>query len=348
MLFFQCYPQFTRFYCKAFLTEAARFFDGVAKTCIIDNTHVVVAHGTGAQAVMAPEMEAFSSRLGFRFIAHALGDANRSGKVERPFHYIENNFFAGRTFTDWDDLRAQALEWLERANARFIRRLQAAPRDLYQAERAHLVPLPAFVPDVYALESRSVDAEGYVSYDAHRYSVPYALLGRRVEVRAYLRDVRIFDGKREVAQHRRADDGDTGRTTIATHRPQRGARKRETLSPEETLLRRAAPELDALCDRLKTYRHSRPLAVRRLHRLYMEYPLQPLVEVVRRALAHGLVDLERIESMVLQALAKNFFRLPMQSDEESDGRQLGSAAQEPEASSDARAHRRRAQEGDEG
>ena len=31
---------------------------------------------------------------------------NRSGKVERPFHDYEHNFLAGRTFTDWDDLRS--------------------------------------------------------------------------------------------------------------------------------------------------------------------------------------------------------------------------------------------------
>jgi transposase len=40
-----------------------------------------------------------------------VGDANRSARVERPFDYIENNFFPGRTFTDWEDLNAQARSW---------------------------------------------------------------------------------------------------------------------------------------------------------------------------------------------------------------------------------------------
>jgi hypothetical protein len=31
-------------------------------------------------------------------MAHQPGDKNRSGRVERPFHYIENNFYPGRTF----------------------------------------------------------------------------------------------------------------------------------------------------------------------------------------------------------------------------------------------------------
>jgi len=51
---------------------------------MIDNTHVVVAAGTGARMVPAPEMTAFAERFGFVFRAHEKGDANRSARVERP------------------------------------------------------------------------------------------------------------------------------------------------------------------------------------------------------------------------------------------------------------------------
>jgi hypothetical protein len=42
-----------------------------------------------------PEMAAFGERFGFQFAAHAIGNANRSARVERPFHFIEHNFLAG-------------------------------------------------------------------------------------------------------------------------------------------------------------------------------------------------------------------------------------------------------------
>jgi len=45
---------FTRFIAKVFLTDALRYFGGAAGQCEIDNTSVVVAHGSGAKAVMAP------------------------------------------------------------------------------------------------------------------------------------------------------------------------------------------------------------------------------------------------------------------------------------------------------
>ena len=84
MLFFQFYPTFQRFDCKVFLTEALRYFSGAPTRVMIDNTHVVVLHGTGRDMVPVPEMAAFAERFGFQFVAHAIGNANRSARVERP------------------------------------------------------------------------------------------------------------------------------------------------------------------------------------------------------------------------------------------------------------------------
>ncbi len=77
MIFFQLYLRFTRFECKTFLAQAIAYFGGAAADCMIDNTHVVVASGTGATMVPAPEMAAFAERYGFHFKAHEEGDANR-------------------------------------------------------------------------------------------------------------------------------------------------------------------------------------------------------------------------------------------------------------------------------
>ena len=85
MLFFQYYPAFTRFEAKTFLTEAFRFFDGVCPRCIVDNTHVVVASGSGPNAIIAPEMVAFGALFGVTFVPHAIKHSDRKGRIERPF-----------------------------------------------------------------------------------------------------------------------------------------------------------------------------------------------------------------------------------------------------------------------
>ena len=85
MLFFQFFPCFQRFDCKVFLTEALKYFGGSCGITMIDNTHVVVLRGTGPDMIPVPEMAAFAERYSFEFRAHRIGDANRSGRVERPF-----------------------------------------------------------------------------------------------------------------------------------------------------------------------------------------------------------------------------------------------------------------------
>jgi hypothetical protein len=88
--------------------------------------------------VVARDPEAFAERYGYRFIAHRKGDANRSARVERPFDYIERNFIPGRTFADWTDLNAQALQWCDTKNAEFKRHLHATPRELFVTPGANV------------------------------------------------------------------------------------------------------------------------------------------------------------------------------------------------------------------
>jgi hypothetical protein len=190
-LYAQVYPTYNRFYAKTFLTQACTRFGGAARRCLVDNTSVVIAAGTGANARIAPEMEAFGERFGFHFSAHAVGHANRSARVERPFAYIERNFYPGRTFRDLADLNAQLAAWCENVAGRMIRALQQTPAQRFEAERSELVPLPLYVPEVYAQHARIVDVEGLIHLHTNRYSVDERLIGRRVQVRETLERVRI-------------------------------------------------------------------------------------------------------------------------------------------------------------
>jgi hypothetical protein len=311
MLFFQCYPAFNRFICKVFLTDALGYIGGACRVCMIDNTHVVVSRGTGADMVPAPEMAAFAERFSFSFHAHEKGDANRSARVERPFHFIENNFLAGRAFADWADLNRQAVAWCDTVNATRKKHLHASPRELFGFERTHLRPLPLFVPEVYTLHQRLVDVEGYISVDAHRYSVPYALVGRRLEVRETKDRIDVYEGPRLVASHARAVTRTPTRVALPEHRPPRGqgpfVRKP---SPEELELQHAEDPLPAYAAALQTRSACRgTMPLRRLLALRRDYPRQAFLEAVTIALQYGLFDLDRLERLTLRLIAKEYFVL---------------------------------------
>jgi transposase len=310
MIFFQAFPVFNRFACKVFLTDALEYLTGAAATCMIDNSHVVVASGTGVCMVPAPEMAAFAERFGFVFRAHEKGDANRSARVERPFHFIEHNFLAGRTFTDLADLNAQARAFCDTVNAAPKRHLHASPRELVAAERAHLRPLPLFVPEVYALHHRLVDVEGYVNVHSHRYSVPYGLIGRQLEVRETKDRIDVYHGPRLVASHAKVLGRTFTRVTVPEHRPPRGARPSAQPSPEDQALAHADPPVPAYAAALKLRSAGRgTLALRRLLALYREYPRVAVLQAVTLADRYGLFDLDRLERLTLRVIAKEYFLL---------------------------------------
>jgi hypothetical protein len=311
MLFFQCYPTFQRFDCKVFLTDALRYMGGASERVMIDNTHVVVLRGSGRDMVPVPEMAAFAERFGFAFVAHAIGNANRSGRVERPFHFVEHNFLAGRTFTSWEDLNQRAREWCDKVNATYKKHIRAVPRELFAIERVHLKPLPAWIPEVYRLHQRLVDIEGYVALHTNRYSVPVEWIGRRVEVRETKDKIEIQRDARRLITHRRIGDAEDQRITLAEHRPPRGQRApRSDLHPEENAILTAAPELAEYVAGLKQRsRKVITLALRQLLRFVREYPREPLVGAVREAARYGLYDLDRLERMILRRVTREYFLL---------------------------------------
>lgn len=311
MLFFQINPTFQRFDCKVFLTDALRHAGGAPERVMIDNTHVVVLRGTGREMIAVPEMEAFAERFGFRFVAHQIGNANRSARVERPFSFIENNFLAGRAFASWADLNRQARQWCDKVNSTYKKHIRAVPRELFAVERMHLKPLPVWIPEVYRLHQRTVDVEGYVSVNSIRYSVPVPWIGHRVEVRETRDKIEIEMDARHIVTHTRAVTPLQQRVTLAAHRPPRGEGvKRSDPHPEERAIVEAAPETALYVAALKQKgRKVVALALRQLLRLLREYPREPFLAAVREAAQYGLYDLDRLERMILRRVARDYFLL---------------------------------------
>ncbi len=309
MLFFQCSPRFQRFDCKVFLHDALSYFEGAPEVVMIDNTHVIVLSGTGETMVPVPEMEAFAQRYGFRFQAHAIGDVNRSARVERPFHFIETNFLAGRTFADWQELNDTARAWCDKVNQSYKRHLKARPCDLFALERTRLRPLPEWVPEPERLGHRIVDVHGYVTLNTNRYSVPWRWIGRQVQIRETKAQVHITLGHQNVSHPRLIDPLQKWISAPGHHpRRQRPARREP---PELQTLREKAPELADYIRHFKKRRKkplSLTLGLRKLLRMVREYPREPLVAAIREADHYGLYDLDRLESMVLRRIAQEFFR----------------------------------------
>jgi hypothetical protein len=309
MIFARAYPVWNRFAARVFLCEAIQHFSGAAARCVIDNSSVIIAHGTGKHAVAAPEMAALADRFDFHFLAHELGDANRSARVERPFDFIENNFYPGRRFADLADLNLQFATWCDTGNRSFKKHLGARPLELFAAEKPLLKRLPPYIPEVYELHQRMVDVESFVCLHRNRYEVPPDLIGRRVEVRETSTRVRIFSGSKEVALHERIEPGIEKRIFLPERAERRREKCREQSLREEEELKVAGTEFVELLVRLHAQHGRAVRQIRTLHRLYLDYPTDALRKAIAHALGYGLTDLVRLEKLLLRQIAGDYFRL---------------------------------------
>lgn len=311
-LFVQYYPAFTRFEARVFLDAAFQFMDGICPRCIIDNTSVLVAHGSGPEADIAPEMERFGHVFGVTFIPHVVGDPDRKAKIERNFSYVERNFLAGRTFTDWQDLNEQARRWCtEIANQKLKRSLGLSPEAAFLMEKPHLNPLPPYIPTVYQTLYRTVDVAGYVQVDTNRYSVPERLIGKEIEIHKLWDRVEVFSKNQKVADHPRLlDKRETRITAKGHHPPFNRQRAHEGPCMEEKALQGQQEWLDQYVKELK--RRSRGRAVKQLHRLLdlkRTYPPAAFEKALVEALRYGLYDLIRLEQLILSHVAGDFFTI---------------------------------------
>lgn len=309
-LYVQYYPRFTRLEAKHFLLEAARFMEGTCPVCVIDNSSVIVAGGTGAEALIAPEMAAFARALGFVFRPHRLMHPDRKGRIERPFAWVETNFLPGRTFKDFEDLNRQALQWCTQvANQKPKRVLGMSPEAAYVIEKPYLQALPLAVPPVYEVLERTVDLMGCVSVETNRYSVPERFVGKPVSVYQYPRELQIFCRGILIATHPRLIGRRDARQVLPEHHPPPRTRHRRP-APEEKLLRGRHPTLDRYMAALTDHKPGRAVRVlRRLLQIQRTYPAEPFIAALEQALRFNLFDLGRLERLVLKHVAGDFFAL---------------------------------------
>ena len=90
--------------------------------------------------------------------------AKTKGKVERPFSYIRQDFFLGRSFRNLEDLNAQLIDWLDTvANVRVHGTTQRIVAEAFAAEQPELQTLPEHRFDAVLKLERRVSHDGFVA-----------------------------------------------------------------------------------------------------------------------------------------------------------------------------------------
>src|SRR5438046_4281189 len=203
------YRMFNRFRMKCFLHEALMFWQHAAPVCIIDNTNLARLRGTGRDAVMVPEMEAFAKQYGFRFVCHEKGHPNRKAGEERSFWRVGTNFLHGRLFEGLQDMNQQAFQWAPlRMEQRPAAKTRQVPAKAFEHEQQFLVKLPAHLPSPYLVHERETDQYGYAAFGGNYYWVP-GTDRDEVKVFEYSDRLKIYQHRQCLVEYRLPADGIT-------------------------------------------------------------------------------------------------------------------------------------------
>lgn len=189
------------------LAGAFRAFGGVTRKILIDRAGALVVgedRETGTARVH-PAFAAFCKDWSVEVSACRPYRARTKGKTESGVGYVKRNAIAGLSFTSFAALEAHLARWITTADQRIHGTTHERPDVRFERdERAALRPLPSpLLPVRERRVSRRVATDCFVDVDTIRYSVPHRLVQRRVEVLVGEHDVVIFDGRTEVARHRR-------------------------------------------------------------------------------------------------------------------------------------------------
>ena len=161
---------------------------------------------------------AFARHYGYLPKACKAYRAKTKGKVERPFRYIREDFFLGRSFRNLDDLNAQFRQWLDLvANVRTHATTRRVVTEHFAEEHPALQPLTAGAFQAVLRFERRITRDGMVSVNGNLYSVPNSTRRRTVEVHSTTNEVRILEDGAVIAVHP-VLDGRGQRRIIADHR----------------------------------------------------------------------------------------------------------------------------------
>lgn len=292
------------------LEAAWRFFRGLPKRLILDNFPAAVAGPDAWEPRLTRGFLEYSQARGFLADPARVRHPKDKPHVERGVQYTRERFFKGGSFRDLEDVRLQAERWCgEVAGLRVHGTTRKLPLEVFLAEeQARLMPYDGVVYEVPLWRQATVHPDHHISFAQALYSLPSTTCppGIKVEVRGDSGLVRIYRKGELVKTHVRRPPG--GRATDPEDYPLE--KTPYALRSTDRIVHKAK-DLGANVTSFAEKLFEGPLPWARLRQgqkllhLAERYTAARLDAACLRALNHDLVDVRRLERILVMALEKS-------------------------------------------
>jgi hypothetical protein len=146
---------------------------------------------------VAGKFRAIATEFGFVPKLCRVRRPQTKGKVERLVHFVRDSFMAGRQFTDFGDLQAQAMAWCDKVNRKIHGTTGERPVDLLKDEKLKALPAVSILSQ-YQWEQRKVARDCFISFNGTRYGVNWNYCGQAVRVRQKGAELTIISDSGEI------------------------------------------------------------------------------------------------------------------------------------------------------
>lgn len=189
------------------LENAFSYFHGVPKRIKVDNMKTAILRNQHYDLEYNQDFMEFAYHCNTVVIPCTPYSPEQKGTVESGIKYLQNNFIAGRTFSDPADMKRQLKEWMEDyANKRLHGTTRKVPYEEFMNKEAFtLQPMPEEDFAFFNRGTRTVADNCHVHLENNYYSVPSSLVGKEVTVRWNTKLIRIVFAGEQVALHLKAN-----------------------------------------------------------------------------------------------------------------------------------------------
>ena len=204
--FVELHPQQTTAWWIRGHVHALEYFGGVPKIIVPDNPKPLVSQVERFDVQLNRSYQEFATHYGAAIVPARPRKPRDKAPVEAGVLLVERWILAAlrhARFVGWDHAQQRVRELLDRLNARPFQKWAGSRRTLWEEERRALAPLPATAYQYAEWRTATVHRDYHVEVDRRYYSVPYQLVGQRVDVRLSATTVECFQAGERVASHPR-------------------------------------------------------------------------------------------------------------------------------------------------
>lgn len=199
--------------------RAFEWFGGVPARVIIDNAKCAITKACARDPEVQRSYAECAEGYGFRIDPCPPRDPQKKGIVEAGVKYVKRSFLPIREFRHLADANRQLAEWIQgEAGNRDHGTTREKPLTRFTAEKPLLQALPDVPPLPSTWAAVTVHRDAHVQFESAFYSVPFALIGQPLWLKATPATVQCFREHTLVATHPRlAKKG--ARSTVNDHLP---------------------------------------------------------------------------------------------------------------------------------